>query len=107
MEYHPALVSIYGKTSRYCHYVTDYEFEHLLHLIILSFQYARQLDTEFAIVSAVVCSQTFYFFLRRSHYLPPLPTAFVVMSRGVYFRSRARRSFEEIERLWTDYSAVA
>ena len=29
--------------------------------------------------------------------------AFAVMSRGFYFRSRARRFFEKIERLWTDY----
>ena len=33
---------------------------------------------------------------------PPSPTAFAVMSRGLYFSSRARQSFEEIEPLWTD-----
>ena len=27
------------------------------------------------------------------------------MSRGLYFRSRARRSFEKIERVWTDYNS--
>ena len=47
----------------------------------------------------VACMHECILFIR----LPtPHPTAFAVMSRGLYFRSRARRSFEEIERLWTD-----
>ena len=49
---------------------------------------------------------TFYFFSEifntcaRPH---PLPFAVMLCPAAYYFRSHARRSFEKIERLWTDY----
>ena len=63
-------------------------------------------------ITMKVCPQTFNFFsedlilrARAERGLPtPHPLACAVMSRGLHFRSHARRSFEEIESLWTDYN---
>ena len=55
-------------------------------------------------IFSIVCLETFYFFSEDFTSAERETTfAFAVMSRGLYFRSGARRSFEKIERLWTDY----